>query len=121
MSLFHFQVFVYRSVTLQDGLQYQIRGKSKEMMRKAYLAVRAKIRETHKSDEGLRAGAASVMVVNREKLVTANMGDFRVVVCRDGEAHQMKSRRRETAKRHWSRRLFSGMEHSLLQSFYNWS
>ncbi|KAJ6769130.1 ALPHABET ISOFORM E-RELATED [Salix koriyanagi] len=88
--------------------EYQIRGKSKEMMRKAYLAVRAKIRETHKSDEGLRAGAASVMVVNREKLVTANMGDFRVVVCRDGEAHQMKSRRRETAKRHWSRRLFSG-------------
>ncbi|KAJ6689238.1 hypothetical protein OIU85_005621 [Salix viminalis] len=98
----------YLQSHLFDRNPNEIRGKSKEMMRKAYLAVRAKIRETHKSDEGLRAGAASVMVVNREKLVTANMGDFRVVVCRDGEAHQMKSKRRETAKRHWSRRLFSG-------------
>jgi len=119
MYLFHFQVFVYSYVTLQDGLQSQITTKSKEMMRKAYLAARAKIRETQKSVEALKAGAASVMVINREKLVTANMGDFRVVVCRDGVAHQMKSKHQQTARRHWSHRLFSGMEHSLLQSFYN--
>jgi len=119
MYLFHFQVFVYSYVTLQDGLQSQITTKSKEMMRKAYLAARAKIRETQKSVEAVEAGAASVMVINREKLVTANMGDFRVVVCRDGVAHQIKSKHRQTATRHWSQRLFSGMEHSLLQSFYN--
>lgn len=86
----------------------QITTKSKEMMRKAYLAARAKIRETQKSVEALKAGAASVMVINREKLVTANMGDFRVVVCRDGVAHQMKSKHQQTATRHWSHRLFSG-------------
>ncbi|KAJ6911271.1 phosphatase 2C family protein [Populus alba x Populus x berolinensis] len=108
MYLFHFQVFVYSYVTLQDGLQSQITTKSKEMMRKAYLAARAKIRETQKSVEALKAGAASVMVINREKLVTANMGDFRVVVCRDGVAHQMKSKHQQTARRHWSHKLFSG-------------
>ncbi|KAH8500202.1 hypothetical protein H0E87_015443 [Populus deltoides] len=86
----------------------QITTKSKEMMRKAYLAARAKIRETQKSVEAVEAGAASVMVINREKLVTANMGDFRVVVCRDGVAHQIKSKHRQTATRHWSQRLFSG-------------
>ncbi|KAJ6911272.1 phosphatase 2C-like protein 44 [Populus alba x Populus x berolinensis] len=86
----------------------QITTKSKEMMRKAYLAARAKIRETQKSVEALKAGAASVMVINREKLVTANMGDFRVVVCRDGVAHQMKSKHQQTARRHWSHKLFSG-------------
>lgn len=86
----------------------QITTKSKEMMRKAYLAARAKIRETQKSVEALKAGAASVMVINREKLVTANMGDFRVVVCRDGVAHQMKSKHRQTARRQWSHKLFSG-------------
>ncbi|KAG6766239.1 hypothetical protein POTOM_030310 [Populus tomentosa] len=95
-------------VTLQDGLQSQITTKSKEMMRKAYLAARAKIRETQKSVEALKAGAASVMVINREKLVTANIGDFRVVVCRDGVAHQMKSKHQQTARRHWSHKLFSG-------------
>lgn len=86
----------------------QITTKSKEMMRKAYLAARAKIRETQKSVEALKAGAASVMVINREKLVTANIGDFRVVVCRDGVAHQMKSKHQQTARRHWSHKLFSG-------------
>ncbi|CAK7327273.1 unnamed protein product [Dovyalis caffra] len=98
----------YLQSHLFDRYPNEIRRKSKEMMRKAYLAARAKVRETQKSDETWKAGSASVMVINREKLVTANMGDFRVVVCRDGVAHQMKSRHRQTAKRHWSRRLFSG-------------
>ena len=91
------------------------------MMRKAYLAAIAEIRETQKSDETWKAGSASVMVFNREKLLTANMGDFRVVLCRDGVAHQMKSKHQQTAKRLWSLRLLSGKEHDLLRSFYNWS
>lgn len=89
------------------------------MMRKAYLAAIAEIRETQKSDETWKACSASVMVFNREKLLTANMGDFRVVMCRDGVAHQMKSKHRQTAKRLWS--PISGMEQALLRSFYNWS
>ncbi|XP_048235228.1 putative protein phosphatase 2C-like protein 44 [Ricinus communis] len=88
----------------------QIRRKSKETMRKAYLGARAKIKETTKSeDETWRVGSASVMVINGEKLVIANMGDYRVVVCRDGVAHQVRSKHQETTKRHWSRRLFPGM------------
>ncbi|KAG8636798.1 hypothetical protein MANES_15G042300v8 [Manihot esculenta] len=86
----------------------QIRRKSKETIRKAYLGARAKVKETQRSDdETWRVGSASVMVINGEKLVIANMGDYRAVVCRDGEAHQMGSKHQLTAKRYWSRRLFS--------------
>ncbi|KAJ6721735.1 PROTEIN PHOSPHATASE 2C-LIKE PROTEIN 44-RELATED [Salix viminalis] len=92
----------YLQSHLFDKNPKEIRRKSKEMMRKAYLAAIAEIRETQKSDETWKACSASVMVFNREKLLTANMGDFRVVMCRDGVAHQMKSKHRQTAKRLWS-------------------
>ncbi len=75
-------------------------------MRKAYLGARAKVREAQKADETWRVGSASVMVINGEKLVIANMGDYRAVVCRDGVAHQINSGHQQTAKRHWTRRLF---------------
>ncbi|KAJ7979841.1 putative Protein phosphatase 2c [Quillaja saponaria] len=83
-----------------------LRKKIKETMRKAYLGARAKIRETKKSDEINRSGSASVMVINGEKLVIANMGEYRAIVCRDGTAHQITSRRHQIPKRHWSRRFF---------------
>ena len=54
--------------------------------------------------------ASSVMVINGEKLVIANMGDYRTVVCRDGVAHQATGRYQQSVKRHWSRRLFSGIK-----------
>ncbi|KAJ9154145.1 hypothetical protein P3X46_027512 [Hevea brasiliensis] len=86
----------------------QIRRKSKETMKKAYLGARAKVKETQRSDdETWRVGSASVMVINGEKLVIANMGDYRAVVCRDGVARQVGSKHQLTAKRHWTRRLFS--------------
>lgn len=80
-------------------------------MRKAYLGARAQIRETQKEDETWRAGSASVLVINAEKLVTAYMGDYRAVVCRDGVAHQIRSKDQQSSKRYWSRRLISGVEH----------
>lgn len=92
--------------------QSHIRRKSKEAMRKAYLWARAKMREAQEADadETWRVGSASVMVINGEKLVIANMGDYRAVVCRDGVAHQINSNHQHpAAKRHWSRRYFSGM------------
>lgn len=85
----------------------QIRRKSKDTLKKAYLGARAKARDAEKADEKWRAGSASVMVINGEKLVIANMGEYRAVVCRDGVAHQISSGRQHTAKRHWSRKLFS--------------
>ncbi|GLT71418.1 hypothetical protein SLA2020_434370 [Shorea laevis] len=85
----------------------QIRRKSKETMRKAYLGARAKIRETQKADETSRAGSVSVLVINTEKLVTASMGNYRAVVSRNGVAHEIGGRDQKSAKRYWSRRVFS--------------
>ncbi|XP_059448161.1 putative protein phosphatase 2C-like protein 44 [Corylus avellana] len=84
-----------------------IRRKSKETMRKAYLGARAKIRETQKADETSRAGSVSVLVINTEKLVTASMGNYRAVVSRNGVAHEIGSRDQKSSKRYWSRRLIS--------------
>ncbi|XP_022760303.1 putative protein phosphatase 2C-like protein 44 isoform X2 [Durio zibethinus] len=84
----------------------QINRKTKETMKKAYLGARAKVREAQKEDETLRAGSASVMLINGEKLVTANLGGYRAVICRDGVAHQMSSKHHAGARRHWTRRLF---------------
>ncbi|KAK1592969.1 hypothetical protein Q3G72_033544 [Acer saccharum] len=86
----------------------QIRRKSQETMRKAYLGARAKVKESQKEDETWRSGSASVMVINGERLVIANMGDYRAVVCRGGVAHQIGTGYQETTKRHWYRRFFSG-------------
>ncbi|KAF5736740.1 putative Phosphatase 2C family protein [Tripterygium wilfordii] len=88
--------------------QCRIGRKSKQTMRKAYLSARAKAREAQKSDEKCMAGSASVMVINGEKLVIANMGNYRVVICRDGKAHQISTRHHRTAKKHWSSGLFLG-------------
>ncbi|KAG5075671.1 hypothetical protein JHK84_056902 [Glycine max] len=85
-----------------------IRRKSKEALKRAYLGVRATIREEHKLEETCRMGSASVMLINGEKLVVANMGDYRTVVCRDGIAHQTSGTYQRSTKIHWSRRLFAG-------------
>ncbi|GMH19892.1 hypothetical protein Nepgr_021733 [Nepenthes gracilis] len=79
----------------------ETRRKSKEMIRRAYLSAQAEFREMAKADDKLNISSASILVVNGEKLVIANMGDYRAVVCRDGVAHQL--RHNYAGKRHWSR------------------
>ncbi|KAK8557339.1 hypothetical protein V6N13_013613 [Hibiscus sabdariffa] len=86
--------------------QSQVNRKTKETMKKAYLGARAKAREAQREDETVRAGSASVMLINGEKLVMANLGGYRAVVCRDGVAHQPSSNHHGGARRHWTRRLF---------------
>ncbi|KAK6914113.1 PPM-type phosphatase-like domain [Dillenia turbinata] len=82
--------------------QKELRRKSKETMRKAYLETRTKATEVQEDDETCKAGSASAIVINGEKLVLANMGDYEAVVCRDGEAYQITKRHHHhTAKRHW--------------------
>jgi len=83
-------------------------------MRKAYLNASAKHKENSKSDMLLNGGSASAMVINGEKLVVAQMGDHKVVVCREGVAHQLRSRHQHKEKKHWPRRLISGMRQRLL-------
>ncbi|KAE9619162.1 putative protein-serine/threonine phosphatase [Lupinus albus] len=84
-----------------------IRRKGKKTLKRAYLGARAKIRDEHNSEETCRMGSTSVIVINGEKLVIANIGDYRTVVCRDGIAYQATGRYQESAKRHWSQRIFS--------------
>ncbi|KAK7268853.1 hypothetical protein RIF29_21562 [Crotalaria pallida] len=84
-----------------------IRRNGKNTLKRAYLGARAKIREEHNSEETCRMGSTSVMVINGEKLVMANLGDYRTVVCRDGIAYQANGRYQKSSKRHWSSRIFS--------------
>uniref|UniRef100_A0A166H2Z2 PPM-type phosphatase domain-containing protein n=1 Tax=Daucus carota subsp. sativus TaxID=79200 RepID=A0A166H2Z2_DAUCS len=75
----------------------EMRRKAKETIRKAYLGVRAKIRETTKRDDMWRVGCASAIVINGEKLVLAHMGEYRAIVCKDGEAHQVGRKHKQTS------------------------
>lgn len=78
-------------------------------MKKAYLGARAKIKETIKPEERWKVGSASAIVINGEKLVIANMGEYKAIVCRDGEACQISGKHQQSTKRHWSRKFFPGM------------
>ncbi|CAA2980583.1 phosphatase 2C 44 [Olea europaea subsp. europaea] len=81
--------------------------RSKEAMRRAHLSARAKMRERQKPEAGAagaeaeKPGSASAIVINGEKLVTANMGEYRAIVCRDGKAYQI-------SRKHWSQKLIPG-------------
>ncbi|KAE8704758.1 putative protein phosphatase 2C-like protein 44-like isoform X2 [Hibiscus syriacus] len=86
--------------------QSRIYRKTKETIKKAYPGAKAKAREEQKEYVTFQAESASVMVINREKLVVANLGGYRAVVCRDGVAHQLSSKHYGGARRHWARRLF---------------
>uniref|UniRef100_A0A803KSZ7 PPM-type phosphatase domain-containing protein n=1 Tax=Chenopodium quinoa TaxID=63459 RepID=A0A803KSZ7_CHEQI len=54
---------------------------SKDTMRKAYLDARAKL-ESDKPEKMVKS--ASAMIFNGEKIVMAQMGGYRAIVCRDG-------------------------------------
>ncbi|KAG8370443.1 hypothetical protein BUALT_Bualt14G0117500 [Buddleja alternifolia] len=87
----------------------QMRKKSKEAMKRAHVSARAKLKDRDEAEEEARKwGSASAMVINGEKLVMANMGDYRAVICRDGEAYQISRKRQQPTTRHWSLKLISG-------------
>ncbi|CAL5413598.1 unnamed protein product [Camellia sinensis] len=48
-------------------------------------------------------------IINGERHVMANMGEYRAVVCRDGEAHPISWRQQQGTKRHWSLRFILGV------------
>ncbi|KAF2534638.1 hypothetical protein F2Q70_00030383 [Brassica cretica] len=68
--------------------------KCKEIMRRAYV-----------EEERSSGSAASVTVVDGEKLAMASIGDHRVVICRDGEAYQLRAK---SSTRKWSDFVFPG-------------
>lgn len=92
-------------------LQYELRRKSMETMRKAYAGARGRMREAAKVEEKWKPrGSASALVINGERLLMAYIGDYRAVVCRDGEAYPISRRHWQGTKRHWSRKLFPGKQ-----------
>lgn len=94
-----------------QSCQTHLARKAKETLKRAYLGAKAKIRETQKSEESCLIGSTSVMIINGEKLVLANIGDYRTVLCKDGVAHQTHGRyNHPSAKKHWYHRLFSGIK-----------
>ncbi|GMN53386.1 hypothetical protein TIFTF001_022517, partial [Ficus carica] len=72
----------------------QVSIKGEETMRKAYVGIKAKIRETQKAEEISKLGSVSVLVIN-EELVIASMGDYGVVLCRNGVAHHINGKRQQ--------------------------
>lgn len=86
-----------------------MRRKGKEAMRKAYLGVRSKVKQMEKSDNVRAIGSASAIVINGEKLMMANLGDYQAIVCRDGKAYQINGKRQVNNGRHWSRKFLSGV------------
>ncbi|KAL3626443.1 hypothetical protein CASFOL_029992 [Castilleja foliolosa] len=73
----------------------RMRKKCKETMKRAHMNARTKAQNDIKE-----TGSATAMVINGEKLVMANMGNYKAVICRDGEAYQIS--------RNWSLKLISG-------------
>ncbi|CAF2159135.1 hypothetical protein BRARA_G00541 [Brassica rapa] len=72
--------------------EHGVLRKCKEIMRRAYV-----------EEERSSGSAASVTVVDGEKLAMASIGDHRVVVCRDGEAYQLRAK---SSTRKWSDFVF---------------
>lgn len=89
-------------------VQSYIKGKSQETMKKAYLSAKSKVRDAQETEEANGVGSVSAMVIDGEKLVLANMGNYRAIVCREGLAHEIGSRHKQSPKRSWSSRFFRG-------------
>ncbi|XP_049360917.1 putative protein phosphatase 2C-like protein 44 [Solanum verrucosum] len=90
----------------------QMKKKSKETLKKAHVHAKAKVRETEKLESTWKMGSASALVINGERLVLANMGEYKAVVCRDGEAFEINRKQQQTTKPHWSHKLFSAAKRS---------
>ncbi|CAN4120550.1 unnamed protein product [Withania somnifera] len=84
----------------------RMKKKSKDTLKKAHLNAKAKVRETEKPECTWKLGSASAIVINGERLVLANMGGYKAVVCRDGEAFEINRRQQQPTKPHWSHKLF---------------
>ncbi|XP_050371960.1 putative protein phosphatase 2C-like protein 44 isoform X2 [Argentina anserina] len=83
-----------------------MKGKIQETMKRAYLSSKSKVRDSQVTEETNVVGSVSAMVINGEKLVLANMGDYKAIVCREGLAHELGRRHKQSPKRSWSNRFF---------------
>ncbi|KAF9610153.1 hypothetical protein IFM89_020285 [Coptis chinensis] len=96
--------------------QTRIKRRTKETIKKANMWIRTKLREGKQAHETQRAGCTYVTVINAEKVVATNMGDYRAVVCKDGVADQICEKHHPRIKRRWSMNLFSGTLHMRIRT-----
>lgn len=85
-----------------------MRKRSRETTKRAYLDAREKTRGGEK-EETWKLGSTSAMVIGGKKLVIASMGDYRAVICRDGEAHWLSRGQLRKATKYWPPKLIPGM------------
>lgn len=92
--------------------------KCKEAMKRAHLNARSKTIDRDEAEEAAawKSGSASAMVINGETLVMANMGGYRAVICRDGEAYQICRKKQQPTTGNWPLRLISGIH----PSYFSW-
>ncbi|XP_028785572.1 putative protein phosphatase 2C-like protein 44 [Neltuma alba] len=85
-----------------------ISRKCKETMKRAYLSLTSKMRPEEETMSH-QISSVSAMVINGEKLVTAQTGHCKAVVCRDGIAYHTDPSPQHVRKTpHWTHKLFSG-------------
>ncbi|XP_051129650.1 putative protein phosphatase 2C-like protein 44 isoform X2 [Andrographis paniculata] len=83
----------------------------KEAMKRAHQSAISNLHGVNQEEEEAlypTTGSASAMVINGEKLVMANMGACRAVVCRDGEAYGIGATKFWPKTSHWSLEFISG-------------
>ncbi|XP_027115763.2 putative protein phosphatase 2C-like protein 44 [Coffea arabica] len=93
-----------------------MRKKTEDAIKRAHLNVRAKIREAEKVEDAWKVSSATAIVINGEKLVIANMGEYKAVLCRDGKAYQINREKQGGIRRRWSRKFIPGMNLQLRNS-----
>ncbi|KAL6532431.1 hypothetical protein OROGR_014401 [Orobanche gracilis] len=83
--------------------------KCKEAMKMAHTNAISKLINKNEPTNALRQlGSASAMVIDGKKLVMANMGDYKAVICRGGEAYQI-SRKKQQPTRNWTLKLIPAL------------
>ncbi|KAK4258395.1 hypothetical protein QN277_007850 [Acacia crassicarpa] len=85
--------------------------KCKETLKRAYSSSTAKILRSEDDERtSRRVGSVSALVINGEKLVTAQIGNCKAVVCRDGIAYHTNPTPQQHLDKlpHWSHKLFPG-------------
>lgn len=88
-----------------------MRRKTVDTIKRAHLNVKAKIRESEKAEDAWKVSSATAIVINGEKLVIANMGEYKAVLCRDGKAYQINREKQGGIRRRWSRKFIPGAIH----------
>ncbi|KAL6522762.1 hypothetical protein OROHE_016609 [Orobanche hederae] len=100
----YMQLHFFNKMPKETGM----RKKCKNAMKMAHVNARSKlINKNEPTDPVRQLGSASAMVIGGDKLVMANMGDYKAVICRGGEAYQIP-RKQQQPTRNWTLKLISG-------------